>query len=179
VNFDLRRPCPHCPFRTDVPPYLTGPRCQEIATSLANGAEFPCHKTTVEGDDDGDLVATKDSQMCAGALILMEKAGQPNQMVRVAERLGMYDSASLDMSAPVHGSYVDFIYHHGEPEEDEAEPCGVVDAGCLAPAGYMVGGSVVVETDREPTICCPDCGTYVCDACECFCSAPSCTGEKG
>jgi len=54
--------------------------------------DFPCHKTTVE-DEDGDLVANKDSKHCA--LIFMEKIGETTQMMRIAERLGMYDMNKL------------------------------------------------------------------------------------
>lgn len=42
TDFKLRRPCPNCPFRTDVPPYLRGARAEEIARSIANGSDFRC-----------------------------------------------------------------------------------------------------------------------------------------
>jgi hypothetical protein len=32
--YSLTTPCPKCPFRTDVPPYLTCARVVEIARSL-------------------------------------------------------------------------------------------------------------------------------------------------
>ncbi len=35
------------------------------------------------------------------AVIFNEKRGQPNQMARISERLGLYDPAQLDMKAKV------------------------------------------------------------------------------
>ena len=46
---------------------------------------------------------------CAGALILLEKLNLPSQMMRIAERLGMYDRRKLDMLAPVFDSFVAMI----------------------------------------------------------------------
>lgn len=168
--FALRRPCSNCPFRTDVVPYLTRARAIDIATSLADGATFPCHKTVDYETDDEPNVA--ESAFCAGALIMLEHAGAPNQMMRIGERLRLYDAGALDMDAPVHHSPDKFIVHHGgEPLEhdDESEPCSVCDPGCLAPAGYAIGGTVISEVDREPIEDCPECGEPVCDACTCYC----------
>jgi len=46
---------------------------------------------------------------CAGALILLEKLEQPSQMMRIAERLRMYDARQLDMDAPVFESFEDMV----------------------------------------------------------------------
>ncbi len=99
-------PCADCPFRNDRPGYLTQARVREIETTLERG-EFYCHKTTVpvEDDEGGERVPTKDSLHCAGALILMEKEGRSSQMMRIAERVGMYDASKLDMDAPVYDSF--------------------------------------------------------------------------
>lgn len=35
--YGLVRPCPKCPFRTDVPPYLQPERVTQIATDVQNG----------------------------------------------------------------------------------------------------------------------------------------------
>ena len=61
---------------------------------------FPCHKSATLNEDD-DYVKNKNSVACAGALIFCEKRHAPNQMMRIAERLGMYDHTKLDMKAPV------------------------------------------------------------------------------
>lgn len=42
MNYDLVRPCPHRPFRSDVPAYLHRERCGEIAEGVIRGAQFPC-----------------------------------------------------------------------------------------------------------------------------------------
>lgn len=166
MKFDLVRPCPQCPFRTDVGAYLRGDRAVEIAQSLARGADFPCHKTTVtDPDDESQRAATGESQFCAGALIALERSDAPNQAMRFAERLGLYDPSKLDMDAPV-GTLYDFQCHHADEEpDDESEPCGVADMGCLAPAGYLEGGVVVRAVDTEPTTYCVLCDTSVCEAC--------------
>ena len=41
------------------------------------------------------------AEHCAGALIFLEAQEQPNQMMRIAERLGLYDRRKLDMESPV------------------------------------------------------------------------------
>lgn len=58
------------------------------------GGDFPCHKTTAETDD-GDRHSVRSSRHCAGALIFAEKNGNATQMMRIAERLGMYDAKKL------------------------------------------------------------------------------------
>jgi hypothetical protein len=170
VNYDLIRPCPHCPFRADTDSYLRADRAVEIAQNLARGAEFACHKTTqADPDDESECVAVAGSQFCAGALIALERMDAPNQSMRIAERLGIYDPAKLDMSAPV-GTLYDFQRHHGADEVDEdTEPCGVADMGCLAPCGYLEGGVVIAVTEREATTYCVLCDTPVCEACSVEC----------
>ena len=182
MDYNLKRPCKDCPFRTDVAPYLTGKRAQEIATSLAQGSDFPCHKTTVpvEDEDGSDRMATSDSKMCAGALIMMEKQGTPNQLMRIMGRLGVYNPDNLDMESPVCGSTVDFVRHHSksmsewatgvDPDEDDDEEgtpdsCHCVGPGCEAPAGYMVNGSAVPNAGPHDTTLCPSCGEWTCNEC--------------
>lgn len=108
MNFDLKRPCKDCPFRTDVKPYLTASRAREITDAITRQqATFSCHKTNqlVDGDDgENEVLETGKSQHCAGALIMLERLERPNQMMRIAERLGMYDASKLDMDAPVFDS---------------------------------------------------------------------------
>lgn len=104
MKFDLRTPCPQCPFRSDIPAYLTPARVTEIDRSLIQ-ATFPCHKTT-QFDEDGEVIpSTPGERHCAGALIILEKLGRPSQMMRIAERLGLYDMRKLDMQAPVFNSF--------------------------------------------------------------------------
>lgn len=109
--YNMSSPCPECPFRNDRPGYLTKARVIEIQRGLVRG-EFPCHKTTesVETDEGQcDRAITAASKHCAGALILMENTGDVSQMVRIAERLGMYDADDLDLTAPVYTSWEEMI----------------------------------------------------------------------
>lgn len=111
--YSLTTPCDNCPFRTDIKPYLHPERVEEIRDALVRG-EFPCHKTVTYRDGDGEeaedvRVATDKEIHCAGALILQEKTGHVSQMMRIAERLGMYDHRKLDMDAPVFDSWEEMI----------------------------------------------------------------------
>ena len=101
--YRLVSPCAHCPFRNDIPPFLTRARVREIQRSLECG-EFPCHETVTYDEDDGEYVP-RDEAHCAGALILKEKLGESSQMMRIAERLGMYDPRKLKLDAPVYDSF--------------------------------------------------------------------------
>ena len=110
MKFDLRKPCDNCPFRTDVPVYLRLGRVEEITDVLVSGGTFACHKTTEsDPDDTGERYETPDSQHCAGALIMLERLERPNQMMRIMERLRLYDRRKLDMDAPVYSSSDDMI----------------------------------------------------------------------
>jgi hypothetical protein len=112
MEYTLTKPCGDmCPFRTDcLEGWLGEDRATEIADSLVR-SEFPCHKTT-EFDEDGDSINSKKEKHCAGALIMLEKMEQPSQMMRICERLGMYDASKLDMSQPIFNSTEEFIEHH-------------------------------------------------------------------
>lgn len=111
MNFNLTKPCKDCPFRTDIRPYLTMERAEEIVEALTTmQGTFACHKTTKPSeDDDLEMVTTDKSEHCAGALIMLEHIEQPNQMMRIAERLGMYDRTKLEMDAPVFDDPEGFI----------------------------------------------------------------------
>lgn len=107
--YKMTSPCDNCPFRTDVVPYIRPERVREIEAGLVR-AEFPCHKTVdysqCEHDDEGSHhIPTAGEVHCAGALILLEKLERPSQMMRIAERIGMYDARKLDMNAPVYDSF--------------------------------------------------------------------------
>lgn len=104
MNFNLTKPCANCPFRSDKLFYLRIDRASEILTAITRHQQtFACHKTTklAETERGSDMVETPKSEHCAGALIMLEKLEQPNQLMRVAERLGVYDRSKLDMAAPV------------------------------------------------------------------------------
>jgi hypothetical protein len=81
-RFNLARPCKGCPFRVDGEPVLlSAERRDDIAASLERDEWFTCHATH---EDEGAVA------QCAGATMLQMRAyGRPNQLVRVAGRLGM------------------------------------------------------------------------------------------
>lgn len=111
--YSMTSPCVGCPFRTDTPGFLRPDRVREIEASL-DRAEFPCHKTTNASreDEDGEYVNDGKEIHCAGALILLEKLDRPSQMMRICERLGIYDRSKLNMSAPVFESFDEMEDHH-------------------------------------------------------------------
>lgn len=165
-TFARVKPCKKCPFRTDVPPYLRPERVQQIATDVQNGAPFWCHETTVpdENDDGGtEMTRGPETSVCAGSIILMEKQETPNQHLRIAERLGMYDRERMHLDSPVHASWYEMQQHFADPEED-GQTCEVVAGGCEAPAGYMIGGAVVAGTEFVDGEC-TECGRPACDSC--------------
>ena len=95
MEYTMTSPCDACPFLKSMKRGFPIARLQEFAAG-----SFHCHKTGTQ-DDDGNYVATKDSLACAGALIFNEKRGAPKQMMRICERLGMYDRTKLNMNAKV------------------------------------------------------------------------------
>lgn len=104
MNYNLTSPCDLCPFRNDSGRLYVDP---EVLEGMAGG-EFCCHKTgeVVEDEEGGsEFRPTEKSQHCAGALIFLEKIGQPHQMMRICERIGMYDARKLNMNAPVFSSF--------------------------------------------------------------------------
>ncbi len=118
MNYDMKKPCDKCPFRTDIKPYLRKSRVREIDRNLKH-SEFPCHQTIdynaieeyrdsngLEEDDDYIPSSILDkTKHCAGALILLEKLGRSHQMMRISERFGDYKHTELDMKAPVFDSF--------------------------------------------------------------------------
>lgn len=70
----MKKPCKHCPFRSDVKPFLHPERAADIAFSAQNRfADFPCHKTTEDSEDEdgyGVRVYGENTKTCAGWLTL-------------------------------------------------------------------------------------------------------------
>lgn len=167
-DYKLKTPCADCPFRTDVKPYLRAARVASLEGDLVHRqGTFTCHKTTVaDPEDDGSRMDGPKAQHCAGAMILLEKIGRPNQMMRIAHRLGMYDPDALDMNAPVYNSFHDMQSAQNdyvEPESAES-PCHVSDHGCEAPAGWIGPDGVEHGTD-DADYTCDGCHEPVCGSC--------------
>lgn len=115
VHYDLMKPCSNCPFLKEGGVRLTEDRAAEIAAAMldSQGSTFACHKTTIDAPDDEDgsglMAATPKSKHCAGALIFAEKNGKANQMMRIAERLRMYDAGKLMAQAEVVATVFDTL----------------------------------------------------------------------
>jgi hypothetical protein len=86
VEFNLTAPCGNCPFRNDgkAIPLRPGRVVGIKRDLLRDNTMFRCHKAMTEH--------------CAGALIWLELMERPSQMMRISERLGLYDRTKLDFS---------------------------------------------------------------------------------
>jgi hypothetical protein len=98
MKYDLHTPCSNCPFLKEGGIKLRYERIEEISQMMlsSQGGDFPCHKTTKYSEAQDDRVATRKSLHCAGALIYAEKQGTATQLMRISERLGMYDHTKLE-----------------------------------------------------------------------------------
>jgi len=107
----MTRPCDNCPFRKDKPFYLAPGRAREIADALSSDRHFTCHKTIDYGaaEDAERRPYDASEQHCAGATITLWRMGAPNQWMRWAGRLGLFDPGKLDMSAPVYSDLDEFV----------------------------------------------------------------------
>lgn len=88
------RPCANCPFRADVPPFITAARVREIRDAAKNfGQHFVCHKTVDYDAPPGDDM---DRRACAGFLLVCAGSRLLGglQIVQLAERLAgvMFDA---------------------------------------------------------------------------------------
>lgn len=96
MKYTMTTPCDQCPFLAKYRKGYSARRIEEFASG-----EFPCHQTAEVNEDESGYIATDDSQHCAGALIYLEKRDRPHQMMRIMERLGIYDHTKLNMKAKV------------------------------------------------------------------------------
>lgn len=95
MRFDLTSPCKDCPFicNSSTNRSLDSERLKNIANDIRNDMSFTCHKSL---DKPKSL-----QQHCGGALIMLEKENNPNQIMRTAERLRVYDYTKLNMDADI------------------------------------------------------------------------------
>ena len=78
-------PCDNCPLMDDGKKIRLSPeRVKEIKQDLERGENFVCHKTIYdEGMEDSDR------RMCYGAYRYLKRLNKPNQIMQLAERLGV------------------------------------------------------------------------------------------
>jgi hypothetical protein len=103
MKYTMTTPCSNCPFLKSGGVMLRPSRVAEIDHALIR-SDFPCHQTVNYDKRDSDKEAH-----CAGALIMMEKMGRPSQLMRIFERLGMYDASKLNMDAPVFDDFEEMM----------------------------------------------------------------------
>lgn len=94
MKFNLKKPCKDCPFivGSSTNTTLAEGRLAGIVEDIQNDMSFTCHKTLEK--------QKPDQEHCAGAMIFLERQDRPNQMMRIAERIGIYDRHALDMEFP-------------------------------------------------------------------------------
>jgi len=167
MKWDMQKPCDNCPFLKKGGIRLTEGRVRELAQNILNdqGGTFPCHKTTVDsGDDECDLVATENSSHCAGALIFALRNGNMTQMMRIAQRLGMFKPDDLMAQKRVVSSVCadlsEFLEVNGFGRDDDFECCCVCDQDCEFPANYETFNITPFRLKN-----CWACGECVCKSC--------------
>ena len=96
MNYGMREPCKECPF-------LIGSGFTYRSLAEHASGEFACHKACDLNEEGVYEARNKKTPHCGGALIFLEKQNAPHQMMRISERLGMYDRTKLNMDAPVVG----------------------------------------------------------------------------
>lgn len=99
MHYRMTTPCDQCPF---LKPSVSGMRFPVKSLWAHASGEFACHKACDLNEETSEYEARGDeTPHCAGALIFLEKRDRPHQMMRIAERLRMYDRSKLNMNAPV------------------------------------------------------------------------------
>ena len=119
MTVHTKSPCDDCPFRTRPRFHFSEGRARDIADALRQGASFSCHKSLdYSADDKGK--ATPATKHCAGAMLVLENEGCPNQLMQIAERLGYYDPERLraaSQEVPVYEDLEAFVRATSPPSE--------------------------------------------------------------
>lgn len=105
MKYNLTEPCDACPF-------LKGSGFTFASLARHASGEFACHKACKleDTDDEGSVYVPRNKKTphCAGALIFLEKQNRPHQMMRICERIGLYDRTKLNMKANVGSKPADY-----------------------------------------------------------------------
>jgi hypothetical protein len=119
MKFDLTHPCGDCPFRSDKSFHLRPERVREILGGDRGrrwwpASSFPCHKTIEYTDDGAAIRVPPTAQQCAGVMAILHREKRPNDAMQIAERLGLWNPASLDPTAAFYESTKAAIEGQGE-----------------------------------------------------------------
>ena len=116
-------------------------------------------------DDEGFRSPKKGEANCGGFLIFNEKVGNSTQMMRIAERLGLYSPERAKNQDAVFDSLRELMASCDDAEEvEEITPCTVADPGCEAPAGFQ-NSNGTFEGEDSAEFECAACGDPVCGTC--------------
>ena len=114
-DHDLKRPCTHCPFRSDETGirFFNRERAEEIEESAYRNG-FPCHLTAVYVEDDffgnSGYHMGDESSHCAGYTIMQIKEGNgPWPGIDNDEELLARLEDHIDWDAPVFDSVEDYL----------------------------------------------------------------------
>lgn len=112
MKYTMTDPCDECPF-------LRGSGFTYSSLMKHASGEFACHKACKL--ENGFYVERNEkTPHCAGALIFLEKQNKPHQMMRICERLGLYDRTKLNMQANVGSSPIHYVgYSHRKSRKTE------------------------------------------------------------
>lgn len=129
-KFDMKRPCVHCPFRTDETAirFASQERALEIAlTGLLHG--FPCHTTADYIDEDepqrqAGYVFGNSSQHCVGYLIMQlnEDDRTPWPGIDNDDAILNHIKQNVDPTAPVFASMNDFLKANARSARNRRPP---------------------------------------------------------
>lgn len=116
MKFDLKTPCKNCPFMNtrDGIKFSCRERAEEIEEqAYRNG--FPCHlsarDTSDEDEENGGYVFDKNTQHCAGALLVFLKDGYDGNVPfeQLPEKQQDRIRARLNWDAPTYDSVEQFL----------------------------------------------------------------------
>jgi hypothetical protein len=116
LKFEIKRPCPHCPFRRDCSPFLR--RAGEIRDQMSDDHFwFACHETT--GAKGGRRVKPENQSHCAGLMKVLWRMRRPNIAMRLALTFKMITVEQLEERRPaVFRSLAEFARHHVEADPE-------------------------------------------------------------
>jgi|SRR5579864_845533 len=123
MRFDLKTPCKNCPFMNTKDGIKFA--CRERAEDIEEQAYrhgFPCHLSAVDtsdDDEDGGFVFGKDTQHCAGALLVFLKDGYQGNVPfeNLPDEEQDRIQARLNWDAPTYESVEDFLNASPAPRQ--------------------------------------------------------------
>ena len=73
---------------------------------IREARSFQCHKTVEYDEFDDDILRQgAKPQQCAGLMAVLHRMDEPNQIMRMAERIGTLDCRELDPNNEAYGTW--------------------------------------------------------------------------